>query len=84
MAKYRKKPVVIEAWEFGSGTPKPEWLQKAFDEGVIAHDGPLLKVKTLEGEMSAFPGSFIIQGIKGEIYPCEAEIFEATYEHVDD
>lgn len=38
------------------------------------------KIKTLEGEMTASVGDWIIKGIKGEFYPCKPDIFEATYE----
>lgn len=41
-----------------------------------------LIVLTLEGEMVARPGWWIIKGVKGEFYPCEGEIFDGTYEPV--
>jgi len=41
--------------------------------------GPI-QVSTLEGQMTANPGDWIITGIKGELYPCKPDIFEATYE----
>ncbi len=37
-------------------------------------------IRTLEGEMEALPGDWIIMGVKGEFYPCKPDIFEATYE----
>lgn len=47
------------------------------------YDGPEpLIIHTLEGEMTAMPGDWIITGIKGEKYPCKPDIFEATYERV--
>lgn len=58
--KYRKKPVVIEAYQT--------------DKEMIVH--------TLEGDMKADPGDYIITGIKGEQYPCKSDIFKATYEEV--
>jgi len=61
MAKYRKKPVVIEAYQTDVA----------------------MTIKTLEGDMFASPGDFIITGVKGEIYPCKPDIFEATYEKVE-
>lgn len=77
--KYRKKPVVIEAWQW-NGTDNwleaPEWLQ-----AVIVHWSPkVLYIPTLEGSMAASPGDWIIKGVKGEIYPCKPDIFAATYE----
>lgn len=81
MAKFRKKPVVIEAWLFVEGKPHgiPTWVARA------AHDlgDGNLSIQTLEGLMVAKPGDWIIQGVKGEIYPCKADIFDATYEPVE-
>lgn len=96
MPRYRKKPVVIDAvlW-----TGNEEDLSKVFElvdfdklpeDGVhvgagIGHVPALgtLDIPTLEGTMTADPGDWIIKGIKGEIYPCKPDIFEATYEAVD-
>ena len=81
MAKYRKKPVVVEAWLFVEAMPHgiPGWVaQKAHDLG----DGNL-SIQTLEGLMVAKPGDWIIKGVEGEIYPCKASIFDATYELVE-
>jgi hypothetical protein len=50
--------------------------------GYTPGDGHLM-IPTLEGTMTAIPGDWIIRGIKGELYPCKADIFEATYEPVD-
>lgn len=43
-----------------------------------------LMIQTLEGNMKADPGDWIITGIHGEKYPCKPDIFEKTYEPVDD
>jgi len=81
MAKYRKKPVVIEA---------EQWFPGKDIEGVVGnpHNNPMLSgkyyIKTLEGLMEVSPGDFVITGIKGEKYPCKPDIFEATYEPVGD
>lgn len=87
MGKYRKKPVVIEAWCNTEDAPHrsrtPEWLVKAADDGVIWWSGGYhgyFTIQTLEGEMRAEYGDWIIKGIKGELYPCKPDIFEATYE----
>ena len=42
-----------------------------------------LKIETLEGVMVASPGDYIITGVKGEMYPCKPDIFEMTYEEVE-
>lgn len=50
--------------------------------GFTPSDGKLF-IPTLEGTMCANPGDWIIKGVKGEFYPCKADIFEATYEPAD-
>lgn len=89
MAKYRKKPVVIEAFQFTGpfcGTGIPQWYTDAFSQNEIIHRGEwkadYAEIRTLEGVMRADKGDWIIRGIKGEIYPCKPDIFEATYEAV--
>ena len=83
MAKYRKKPVVIEAMQFTN-----ERIDRVlnFIEGDCRAGfedlKPVLKIQTLEGEMTASLGDWIIKGVKGEFYPCKPDIFEATYEAV--
>ena len=79
--RFRKKPVVIEAEKF-DGTIQCFW---GF-EGWIGRDsmsnflGDKFFIKTLEGDMLVSAGDWIIEGIKGEFYPCKPDIFEATYE----
>ncbi len=86
MAKFRKKPVVIEAWEVHSDDGHtrqlpPSWLVDAMVSGsVVPLGGGGLDIKTLEGTMRADVGDWIIQGVKGELYPCKPDIFAATYE----
>jgi hypothetical protein len=82
MARYRKKPVVVDAWQF---TPEacatvPRWVKGAWDKigGV-----DFLLIETLEGTMRAAVGDYIIRGVKGELYPCKPDIFEATYEEAN-
>jgi hypothetical protein len=76
MAKFRKKPVVIEAEQFKGELLRGMSLGKAEPFGLKDQPG----VQTLEGFMVARPGDWIIQGVKGEFYPCKPDIFEATYE----
>lgn len=91
--KYRKKPVVIEAYYYDHELlgiePKrmeTKWLAEAFELGVLYFKRPSLVlpyelyVKTLEGEMKVSVGDYIIKGVKGELYPCKPDIFEATYD----
>jgi hypothetical protein len=82
--EYRKKPVVIKAVQW-TGENVNEILEfcadAEFDMGI---DGPKnLEIKTLEGTMQADIGDYIIQGVKGEFYPCKPDVFEKTYEPVD-
>lgn len=82
--KFRKKPVEIEAVQW-SGSNWHEMLAWAKWEegGDVWTDGNILKIKTLEGTMDANPGDWVICGVKGELYPCKPDIFEATYEAVE-
>ena len=86
MAKYRKKPVVIDAWEFDGWLDYSKTLPKEIKDAVniirLTQDGKL-KIRTLEGDMFANRGDYIIKGVKGEFYPCKPDIFEATYEKVE-
>lgn len=86
MAAYRKKPVVIDAFMIGRDS-LPGWFMGAVSGNrVILHgeygeiDKTSCDIVTLEGVMHGSPGDFIIQGVKGEIYPCKPDIFAATYE----
>ncbi len=49
----------------------------------VAHPDPFMRIKTLEGVMTASVGDWIIRGVAGEFYPCKPDIFDATYELVD-
>jgi hypothetical protein len=83
--KYRKKPVVIEAvqhfGDMGTHTARiPQWLIQARVDGVVFAEGPDTFIKTLEGNHKVTDGDWIIQGVKGELYPCKPDIFAMTYE----
>lgn len=94
MPKYVKKPVVIEAikWEGQQELEAlPVWIQDAIKEqtvwfGINSHSDttPVMLIETLEGIHKAQVGDYIIQGVKGELYPCKPDIFDATYEEVLD
>ena len=83
MSKYRKKPVVIDAFRLGTDE-WPDWYQAAVRELKIVTDLVQHLIPTLEGTMQAWVGDYIIRGVAGEIYPCETDIFSATYEAVRD
>lgn len=98
MAKYRKKPVVIEAvqltwanWskvcEFLGGIISPENPARTVPDfsdttGELGPSYIELTIPTLEGNHIVKHGDFIIKGVKGEFYPCKPDIFKATYEEV--
>lgn len=92
MAKYRKRPVIIDAIPchlvlyFAGNEWKslPDWLVKAYDDGKILFRIDKINITTLEGVMTAEPGDMLIRGVQGEIYPCKRDIFAATYEYVDE
>lgn len=91
MPKFRKRPVVIEAFKWtGDINQKedPEWMNKAIQDGTAwfndkGTENCTLEIKTLEGNHTAKRGDYIIQGIQGELYPCKPDIFAKTYERVD-
>jgi hypothetical protein len=89
--KFRKKPVVIEAfrWDGEQGSTYasifPKWFVMATKIGEVKYLPMLeaLEILTLEGKMRAERGDWIIRGVKGELYPCKPDIFAATYESAD-
>lgn len=92
MAKYRKKPVVIEAMQFETnnevGSPNMDkivnWVNQGKDKVGAWHNGTNIFIETLEGEMKADVKDWIIKGVNGEFYPCKPDIFEKTYEYVSE
>jgi hypothetical protein len=92
MAKYRKRPVIVEAeqWFPGKEIEGVEIVQR---EGVISGKGhgemrfpqaPKAIIRTLEGEMEVSPGDWVIVGVENERYPCKDSIFKATYEPAEE
>ena len=79
MAKYKKKPVVIETFRFQIDDVMPDWFnEKRITNEIITHEDGTCDIKT----MRADKGDYVILGVKGEVYPCKPDIFEATYEKV--
>lgn len=94
MSKYRKKPVVIEAFQLNArGFVLEDWFWKAVSrKDIITHhflanyydtEPAWCEIKTLEGTMIAKPGDYIVKGINGEIYPVKSDIFNQTYELIE-
>lgn len=93
MAKFRKKPVVVEAITFeelvehgiAAGVSIVNGMPWSFDyqgQRITHETDDCYLVPTLEGSMRFERGAMLITGVKGEIYPCAKEIFDATYEAV--
>ena len=96
--KFRKKPVTIEAFQMTEGrrmdnSEWPDWLHRAWNGerdrvgsfqrvSMDAQMPDSLEIVSLEGNMAVSWGDWIIKGVKGELYPCKPDIFEATYEEV--
>ena len=93
--KYRKKPVVIEAFKYDGDLKGadgkyyvPDWAVNAFEDGIMYYstiqfdsvDGDELYIDTLEGPHHVSVGDYVIRGVKGEFYPCKPDVFEQTYE----
>ena len=81
MAKYKKKPVVIEAIRF-TGSNYEE-IREFIGKNTLCSDLSIV-IPTLEGDMIAQKGDYIIKGVKGEFYPCKPDIFAETYEVVSE
>lgn len=77
--KYRKKPVTIEAiqWD-GKNLSAIDY----FMDRIVENKETILVIHTLEGDMEASVGDYIIKGVNGEFYPCKPDIFAKTYEEV--
>ena len=86
MKKYRKKPVVIEAVQLDiTNLPKVmEWCSGQYYSQPPMRTISGITIQTLEGQMIGQFGDWIIKGIMGEFYPCKDDIFQATYEPVED
>ena len=92
--KYRKKPVIIEAFKYDGDFIDskgsyyiPDWAISAFESGIMYYNSMYdegepceLFIKTLEGIHHVSVGDYVIKGIEGELYPCKPDIFEKTYE----
>jgi urease gamma subunit len=91
--KFRKKPVVIDALRVGIALDAaktefdilPQWLKDAYAEGVVTFFPTYVSIVTLEGTMhTGRQDDWIIRGVAGELYPCRDDIFQATYEKLND
>ena len=82
----RNRDSIVESWKFMDGDTHlgdvTEILEEEADEVLFNNQYKGLEIITLEGEMLAFWGDYIIKGVNGEFYPCKPDIFRKTYEEV--
>ena len=91
MSKFRKKPVVIEAWDThqlmiyarSQWMALPQVIRDQYEKGNVVFARDCIFITTLEGVHRADPSDKIICGVKGELYPCKRDIFNETYEVVE-
>ena len=91
--KYRKRFDFVEAFQFVAHDTglEPDWFIDAINAGWISRNrtekiegSDWLLVQTPKDDVPAYRRDWIIRGIKGEIYPCKPDIFERSYEAVDE
>ena len=86
--KARKKPVVIEVMQLKMVSSRSYRKCKEFvgESWVELHEMPndLPGIETLEGTMEISDGDYIIKGVNGEFYPCKPDIFEKTYDIIEE
>ena len=90
--KFRKKPVTIEALYLGDTNAGRvvEWINTNGGAAIMrggprgGSKGATVGIETLEGRIWYEPGWVIIRGVEGEFYGCRRDIFEKTYEPVDE
>lgn len=77
------RAIVIEAvkWD-GDFDTKPDWMRNNLSLWVDVEGN--LVIETLEGQMTADVGDFVIKGTEDEIYPCKPDIFQVSYDEVDE
>ena len=82
MGRWRKKQVVIEAWQYmpaGQREKLPPWIDPGWFHEEH-RDTPHMLIPTSGGPLRAELTDWIIRGVKGEVYPCKADVFAASYE----
>lgn len=88
--KIRKKPVIVNGWPIADlldlarmgAAALPQEVRLAYGEGLLEFEADRITIATLEGVMTGPVGWWLIQGVKGEWYPCDAEAFEKSYDIV--
>ncbi|WP_204519871.1 hypothetical protein [Actinomyces procaprae] len=84
VGRYVKRPVTVEAIRYDGTVASSiiilDWIGASAPDGRADNKGGVLTIRTLEGDMVASPGDYIIRGVQGEFYPCKPDIFDATYQ----
>lgn len=88
--KVRKKPITVEAWRIPKDSEEdtaeiPKWVIEGMMTGKIQliDEDKKVTIVTLEGPLQANQGDYVMKGVKGELYPCAADIFAMSYDIVD-
>ena len=86
MQKFVKKPVVIEAIQYDGAniTEVENFVGRKLPTVISSNEDTQLVVSTLEGDMKVSKKDYVIKGVNGEFYPCKPDIFEKTYDVVED
>ena len=85
--KIRKKPIILDAWQLVENydeVDKPIWVQEALDNNDLFLSGAAWFVNTLEGTLNGKIDDILIKGVDGEIYICDKNIFDKTYDIVEE
>ncbi len=84
MARFRKRPVEIDAFRLPLSDEMPDWLAAAVACGKVRPYRGGAQIDTLEGLLTAAQDDWIIRGVKGELYSCKPDVFALTYESAED
>lgn len=84
--KFRKRPIVVEAIQWDNSMTVYTYLYHLTKKPIVSafHPDESLMIHTPEGWMKANKGDWVIKGVNGELYPCKPDIFEKTYERVEE
>lgn len=85
MAKYRKKPVIIDAWQLTKENVEagiPDWIDTE-QVSIFGEANAFAEIYLFELTLHVNYGDYIIKGVQGEFYPCKPDIFEQTYEEAE-
>lgn len=84
--RYRKKPVIIEAVQWVGDVESFREIQALNPDAKLFPQwkSDTIAIPTLEGELTANLGDYIIKGVQGELYPCKPDIFKQTYDELPD